>query len=93
MAFFLSNSNSFDRLRCSTHKIRQDSVVQSQRGFHVGLGEREKALLSDDPALTKFRSYKPSVRKIKKIGDALTIVVAAACCYEIYQHIVQKKTA
>lgn len=34
-------------------------------------------LLSDDPALTKFRSYKPSVRKIKKIGDALTIVVAA----------------
>ncbi|GMJ08911.1 succinate dehydrogenase 7B, succinate dehydrogenase 7 [Hibiscus trionum] len=54
------------------------------RAFHVELGDREKALLAEDPSLRRFKSYKKNVWKLKRIGDILTIVVVAGCCYEIY---------
>ncbi|CAN1179803.1 Succinate dehydrogenase subunit 7B, mitochondrial, partial [Linum perenne] len=41
-------------------------------------------LLAEDPAINRFKSYKKSVSKINKIGDFLTVVVVAGCCYEIY---------
>ncbi|CAM8939871.1 unnamed protein product [Rhodiola kirilowii] len=56
----------------------------TRRGFHTELGAREKALLAEDPALTRFKSHKKDVRRIKKVGDLLTIIVVAGCCYEIY---------
>ncbi|XP_020082599.1 succinate dehydrogenase subunit 7, mitochondrial-like [Ananas comosus] len=55
-----------------------------RRGYHVELGAREKALLEEDPALKKFKSYKSSVKQVSKIGNALTMLVIAACTYEIF---------
>ncbi|KAL9668025.1 hypothetical protein QQ045_002397 [Rhodiola kirilowii] len=49
----------------------------TRRGFHTELGAREKALLAEDPALTRFKSHKKDVRRIKKVGDLLTIIVVA----------------
>ncbi|KAG0470647.1 hypothetical protein HPP92_017347 [Vanilla planifolia] len=54
-----------------------------RRGYHVELGAREKALLEEDPALKRFKSYKYSVKKASKVGNALTFLVLAACGYEI----------
>jgi hypothetical protein len=34
-------------------------------------------LLAEDAALKPFKSYKQSVKKLRKIGDVLTIVVVA----------------
>ncbi|KQJ90112.1 succinate dehydrogenase subunit 7, mitochondrial [Brachypodium distachyon] len=57
--------------------------LQPRRGYHVELGAREKALLEEDAALKRFKSYKNSVKKVSKIGNVLTLVVVAACSYEI----------
>lgn len=45
-------------------------------------------LLVDDPALRRFKSHKKDVRQIKKVGEVLTIVVAAGklcvtCCVQV----------
>ncbi|XP_074565755.1 succinate dehydrogenase subunit 7, mitochondrial-like isoform X2 [Curcuma longa] len=56
----------------------------ARRGYHIDLGAREKALLEEDPALKKFKSYKNNLKRVSKIGDVLTIVVVAACAYELY---------
>ncbi|XP_042409698.1 succinate dehydrogenase subunit 7, mitochondrial-like isoform X2 [Zingiber officinale] len=56
----------------------------ARRGYHIDLGAREKALLEEDPALKRFKSYKNNLKRISKVGDALTIVVVAACAYQLY---------
>ncbi|CAA2983643.1 Hypothetical predicted protein [Olea europaea subsp. europaea] len=67
----------------------------SRRGFHVEPGAREKAvsLLAEDPALKCFKSHKKSVRRLKVVGDALTVLVVAGCCYEIYVKAVIREEA
>ena len=54
-----------------------------RRGVHVELGAREKALLEEDTALKRFKSYKNSVKQVSKVGNILTGVVLFACAYEI----------
>uniref|UniRef100_A0A0E0M3S6 Succinate dehydrogenase subunit 7, mitochondrial n=1 Tax=Oryza punctata TaxID=4537 RepID=A0A0E0M3S6_ORYPU len=53
------------------------------RGFHVELGAREKALLEEDTALRRFKSYKNKVKYVSRSGNALTAIVLTACAYEI----------
>ncbi|KAJ4804132.1 succinate dehydrogenase subunit [Rhynchospora pubera] len=55
----------------------------SRRNYHVELAAREKALLEEDPALKKFRSYKKGVKLTSKIGTVLTGVAVAACSYQL----------
>ncbi|KAM0943130.1 putative succinate dehydrogenase subunit 7 [Dioscorea sansibarensis] len=62
----------------------QDPFHLPRRGYHIDLGAREKALLEEDPALKKFKSYKTTVKRVSRIGDVLTILVVAACSYEFY---------
>uniref|UniRef100_J3MX49 Succinate dehydrogenase subunit 7, mitochondrial n=1 Tax=Oryza brachyantha TaxID=4533 RepID=J3MX49_ORYBR len=62
--------------------------LQPRRGFHVELGAREKALLEEDVALKRFKSYKSSVKQVSKTGNVLTGVVLCACAYEIYMRAV-----
>ncbi|CAA2956954.1 succinate dehydrogenase subunit 7B, mitochondrial-like isoform X2 [Olea europaea var. sylvestris] len=81
MAFLLKET-ALSKLRI--HSQADNSLTLSRRGFHVEPGTREKALLAEDPALKRFKSHKKSVRRLKIIGDALTIIVVAGCCYEIY---------
>ncbi|KAM0919890.1 hypothetical protein ACQ4PT_007885 [Festuca glaucescens] len=57
--------------------------VQPRRAYHVELGAREKALLEEDVALKRFKSFKNNVKQVSKIGNVLTLVVVAACSYEI----------
>ncbi|CAN6195802.1 unnamed protein product, partial [Urochloa humidicola] len=57
--------------------------LQPSRGYHVELGAREKALLEEDVALKRFKSYKNSVKRISKIGNVLTLAVVFACTYEV----------
>ncbi|CAJ2651907.1 succinate dehydrogenase subunit 7B, mitochondrial-like [Trifolium pratense] len=83
MAFLFNKSTLASHLR-STSQNTQDSVSLSRRRFHVQPGPREKALLAEDSALKPFKSYKQSVKKLRKVGDVLTIVVVAGCIYEIY---------
>ncbi|KAF7058778.1 hypothetical protein CFC21_065766 [Triticum aestivum] len=59
------------------------SHTQPRRGYHVELGAREKSLLEEDVALKRFKSYKNSVKRVSKIGNVLTLVVFAACSYEV----------
>ncbi|KAF3787453.1 Succinate dehydrogenase subunit 7B [Nymphaea thermarum] len=63
------------------------------RALHIELGAREKALLEEDPALKRFKSHKRNVWRLKRLGDALTIVVVAGCCWEIYVRAEMKKAA
>ncbi|ONM54760.1 Succinate dehydrogenase subunit 7A mitochondrial [Zea mays] len=49
--------------------------LQPSRGYHVELGAREKALLEEDVALKRFKSYKNSVKQVSKIGNVLTLAV------------------
>ncbi|KAL8140748.1 hypothetical protein V2J09_006769 [Rumex salicifolius] len=88
---FLANNNLFSQLR--SHRPKSEGSFVPSRGFHIELGEREKALLAKDPALKQFKSHKSGVRTIKRIGDVLTIVVVASCSYEIYVRTVMKKEA
>ncbi|XP_074284450.1 succinate dehydrogenase subunit 7A, mitochondrial-like [Silene latifolia] len=82
MASFLNKTQLFSHLR-STQK-KGSSFAQPSRGYHIDLAEREKALLAKDPALSKFKSHKQGVKRIKRFGDVLTVIVVAGCCYEIY---------
>ncbi|XP_010547803.1 PREDICTED: succinate dehydrogenase subunit 7B, mitochondrial-like isoform X2 [Tarenaya hassleriana] len=82
MAFLLNNSSISSHFR--SHSKTDDALALSRRGFHVEPGPREKALLAEDAALSKFKSHKKGVRRVKRIGDVLTIIVVAGCCYEIY---------
>ncbi|CAA6658048.1 unnamed protein product [Spirodela intermedia] len=91
MAFVLSKSNLFSSLRGNPQVLQEQQIPLSRRGFHVELGAREKALLEEDPALKKFKSHKKSLARVKKFGDALIIVVVAACSYEIYASAVEKR--
>ncbi|KAL5205510.1 hypothetical protein ABZP36_033719 [Zizania latifolia] len=65
--------------------------LQPRRGFHVELGAREKALLEEDTALKRFKSYKNNVKQVSKIGNILTGVVLFACGYEIVTLAVSSK--
>ncbi|XP_071712139.1 succinate dehydrogenase subunit 7B, mitochondrial-like [Rutidosis leptorrhynchoides] len=67
--------------------------LQSTRQIHAAPGAREKALLAKDPALERFKSYRKSASSIRRIGDYLTIVVVAGCCYEIYVRAVTREEA
>ncbi|KAH9604783.1 hypothetical protein KSS87_002929 [Heliosperma pusillum] len=40
--------------------------------------------LAKDKALSKFKSHKQGVKRIKKFGDIFIIVIVAGCCYELY---------
>ncbi|KAG8378985.1 hypothetical protein BUALT_Bualt07G0041300 [Buddleja alternifolia] len=87
---FLLNKTALSALRLHFEKA-DDSLMLSRRGFHVEPGTREKALLAEDPSLKRFKSYKKSVRCLKIVGDVLTIVVVAGCCYEIYVKAVMRE--
>eukprot|EP00252_Welwitschia_mirabilis_P010249 TRINITY_DN2342_c0_g1_i1.p1 TRINITY_DN2342_c0_g1~~TRINITY_DN2342_c0_g1_i1.p1 ORF type:complete len:103 (+),score=9.26 TRINITY_DN2342_c0_g1_i1:119-427(+) len=65
--------------------------VSTARNIHIEPGAREKALLEEDPALKKFKSYKNSIRRMHVARDILTIVVVSACCYEIMYTTMMKK--
>ncbi|CAA2983641.1 succinate dehydrogenase subunit 7B, mitochondrial-like isoform X2 [Olea europaea var. sylvestris] len=86
---FLLNKTALSKLRLKA----DDSLMLSRRGFHVEPGAREKALLAEDPALKCFKSHKKSVRRLKVVGDALTVLVVAGCCYEIYVKAVIREEA
>ncbi|KAE8729940.1 Succinate dehydrogenase subunit 7B [Hibiscus syriacus] len=92
MAFLLRQSSLAIHLRSSSQRTEGCMSVPS-RAFHVELGDREKALLAEDPLLRRFKSYKKSVWRLKRIGDVLTIVVVAGCCYEIYVKAVLREEA
>ncbi|XP_028778338.1 succinate dehydrogenase subunit 7B, mitochondrial [Neltuma alba] len=92
MAFFLNKTGIASHFRSHSQKT-EDSLSLSRRGFHVEPGLREKALLAEDPSLKPFKSYKKSVSRIKRIGDVLTVVVVAGCCYEIYVRAVMREEA
>ncbi|CAK9330184.1 unnamed protein product [Citrullus colocynthis] len=81
MAFFLNKTTLASHFRSQS---QVDPSSLSRRGFHIEPGTREKALLAEDPSLSRFRSHKKDVSRLKRIGDVLTIVVVAGCCYEIY---------
>ncbi|XP_038984061.1 succinate dehydrogenase subunit 7, mitochondrial-like [Phoenix dactylifera] len=83
MAGSLSKSSLFSGLRFHSQKA-EPALHLPHRGYHIELGAREKALLEEDPALKKFKSYKNTVKRVSKIGDVLTVIVVAACSYEIY---------
>ncbi|MED6217722.1 Succinate dehydrogenase subunit 7B, mitochondrial [Stylosanthes scabra] len=83
MAFLLNKTTIASHLRSQSHK-GEDLLSLSRRQYHIEPGPREKALLAEDAALKPFKSYKQSVKQLKKIGNILTIVVATGCCYEIY---------
>ncbi|XP_074349972.1 succinate dehydrogenase subunit 7A, mitochondrial-like isoform X5 [Apium graveolens] len=86
---FLHNRPIFSPLRSHSQKS-EDLLGQLSRGIHTeewqdcACAPSTKGLLAPDPALDRFKSYKKSVKRVKKIGDVLTVVVAAGCCYEIY---------
>ncbi|XP_055831262.1 40S ribosomal protein S18-like isoform X3 [Solanum dulcamara] len=73
--------------------VTDESLMLSRRGIHIEPGAREKALLAADPFLKRFKSHKQSVRILKRVGDVLTIVVVAGCCYEIYVRAVMREEA
>ncbi|KAJ0965406.1 hypothetical protein J5N97_026544 [Dioscorea zingiberensis] len=82
MASPFSKTSVFSRLGSRLQK--EDPFHLPRRGYHIDLGAREKALLEEDPALKRFKSYKNTVKRVSKIGDILTIIVVAACSYEFY---------
>ncbi|KFK27987.1 hypothetical protein AALP_AA8G457000 [Arabis alpina] len=95
MAFLFNNASISSHLRSSSSSSQKtgDALSLSRRGFHVEPGTREKALLAEDSALRRFKSHKKGVHRLKKIGDVLTVVVVAGCCYEIYVRASVKKEA
>ncbi|GMH01307.1 hypothetical protein Nepgr_003146 [Nepenthes gracilis] len=92
MAFLLNKASILSQVG-SLKQNTVSSFAQSRRGYHIELGEREKALLADDPALRRFKSHTKGVRRIKRFGDVLTIIVVAGCCYEIYVRAVIREEA
>ncbi|KAK8487960.1 hypothetical protein V6N13_079975 [Hibiscus sabdariffa] len=92
MAFLLRQSSLASHFR-SPYQKTEGSMSVPSRAFHVELGDREKALLAEDPSLRRFKTYKKSVWRLKRIGDVLTVVVVAGCCYEIYVKAVLREEA
>ncbi|XP_065881301.1 succinate dehydrogenase subunit 7B, mitochondrial-like [Euphorbia lathyris] len=92
MAFLLKNSNFSTRFRPHSQKT-EDALSLSRRGFHVEPGPREKALLAEDPSLKRFKSHRKGVRTVKRVGDFLTVVVVAGCCYEMYVRATMREEA
>ncbi|CBI15079.3 hypothetical protein VitviT2T_026315 [Vitis vinifera] len=92
MAFLLNKATALSHFRSHSQKT-EDSFSLSRRGFHVEPGPREKALLADNPSLKRFKSHKRNVWRLKRVGDVLTIVVVAGCCYEIYVKAVMREEA
>ena len=83
MAFLWNKTSIASHFR--SHSQKTEGLASfPRRRFHVEPGAREKALLAEDATLKPFKSYKKSVKKLRKIGNALTIVVVAGCCYEVY---------
>ncbi|WOL13808.1 hypothetical protein Cni_G22588 [Canna indica] len=80
----LADTTLFAGIRSSHQKEVSPIHHIARRGYHIELGAREKALLEEDPALKRFKSYKNNLKRVSKIGDVLTIVVVAACSYELY---------
>ncbi|QHO12640.1 Succinate dehydrogenase subunit 7B [Arachis hypogaea] len=76
MAFLLNKTTIASHFRSHSQK-GEDLLSLSRRQYHIEPGPREKALLAEDAALRPFKSYKQSVKKLKKVGDILTIVVVA----------------
>ncbi|KVH98215.1 succinate dehydrogenase subunit 7A, mitochondrial-like [Cynara cardunculus var. scolymus] len=89
----LLRRHTFSVLRAHHFQTAESLLLQSRRALHVEPGLREKALLAEDPALTRFKSYKKSSSRIRSIGDYLTIAVVAGCCYEIYVRAVTREEA
>ncbi|XP_051133039.1 succinate dehydrogenase subunit 7A, mitochondrial-like [Andrographis paniculata] len=89
---FLLNRTARSALRLNSQK-GDDLLTLSTRSFHVEPGPREKALLAEDPALRRFKSHKKGLRRLKAVGDVLTIVIVAGCCYEIYVKAVMREEA
>ncbi|XP_042049319.1 succinate dehydrogenase subunit 7A, mitochondrial-like [Salvia splendens] len=87
---FLLNKTALSALRFNSQKSN-DYLALSRRGFHVEPGTREKALLAEDSSLKRFKSHKQGVRRLKVVGDILTVVVVAGCCYEIYDRAVRRE--
>ncbi|XP_043724115.1 succinate dehydrogenase subunit 7B, mitochondrial-like isoform X2 [Telopea speciosissima] len=92
MAFLLDRATMFSRFQSHSQKERDPNFLPSRR-LHIEAGAREKALLEEDLALKRFKSHKKSVWRIKRMGDVLTIVVVAGCCYEIYVKAVMREEA
>ncbi|KAM0952015.1 putative succinate dehydrogenase subunit 7 [Dioscorea sansibarensis] len=90
MASPLSKSTIFSSVRTRLGRDPHPLHVP-RRGYHIELGPREKALLEEDPALKKFKSYKNSVKRVSKVGDALTIITVVACAYQIFSVTAQKE--
>ncbi|KAF4347249.1 hypothetical protein CsatB_030451 [Cannabis sativa] len=93
MAFILNKTTVASQLRSHFQGARNDALSLSRRQFHVEPGKRELALLAEDPSLKRFKSHKPNVRRLMRVGDVLTIVVVAGCCYEIYTRAVMREEA
>ncbi|XP_057442998.1 succinate dehydrogenase subunit 7B, mitochondrial-like [Lotus japonicus] len=91
MAFLLNKTTIASHFRSQSQKTG-DFTSLPRRQFHIEPGTREKALLAEDAALKPFKSYKKSVKQLRRIGDVLTIVVVAGCCYEIYVKAVVKES-
>ncbi|KAL3618018.1 Succinate dehydrogenase subunit 7B, mitochondrial [Castilleja foliolosa] len=89
---FLVNNTTLSALRLNSQKAG-DSLMLSRRGLHVEPGAREKALLEEHPSLKRFKSSKKTVRLLKRVGDALTVVVIAGCSYEIYARVISRNEA
>ncbi|KAJ3691014.1 hypothetical protein LUZ61_020178 [Rhynchospora tenuis] len=79
MAAPLSKSPLFSAFRSSSSPQAVERSLPNipRRNYHVELSAREKALLEEDPALKKFRSYKKGVKLTSKIGTVLTGVAVA----------------
>ncbi|KAK7411141.1 hypothetical protein VNO78_02573 [Psophocarpus tetragonolobus] len=92
MAFLLKKTNIASHFRSHSQKD-EDLASFPRRRFHVEPGAREKALLAEDSTLKPFKSYKKSVKSLRRVGDVLTVVVVAGCCYEIYVRAVTREEA
>ncbi|KAK3440009.1 succinate dehydrogenase subunit 7A, mitochondrial [Eucalyptus grandis] len=94
MAFLLNRTGAvLSHVRSHPQRTEGAIPLPPRRGFHVEPGAREKALLAPDPILSRFKSHKKGVKQLKRIGDVLTIVVIAGCCYEIYVKAVMREEA
>ncbi|KAL0922259.1 hypothetical protein M5K25_006230 [Dendrobium thyrsiflorum] len=84
MAFPLSNSTILSSFRSRFQGEGPDHILR--RGYHIELGAREKALLEEDPALKRFKSYKKTVKQASKIGNVLTILAIGEILTLKYEH-------
>ncbi|KAF5725906.1 hypothetical protein HS088_TW23G00638 [Tripterygium wilfordii] len=93
MAFLLNRTSIASHFRSRSPLESEDALALSRRGFHIGPGPREKALLAEDPSLKRFKSHKKTVWRLKRVGDVVTVIVVAGCCYEIYVKALMREEA